>query len=247
MKIRVFLAAVISDTAFLWTCVFFYAFPLGWTLFSSAPLPTAGLTGLTKLSIGIPVFLSVLVSALIASVPKVRNPDRLFAAGGFLLAVSLGLMFYVSNSGFVAAMFLSGFFFRLGQRYRHREDLHAPILARICLGRQTPDRLFSMQPDEIVVELSATELLFRNPFYSPALASRFSLAALKSIEIVGPLGRRYVRCAQVDGSRPEVGPFQFEASAEARLASWLADKLPDTVTVQLREPAHFFETIRADY
>lgn len=241
MKIRAFLSAAMSDTAFLWTCVLFYAFPLGWTLLSSAPLPASGLTGLTKPLIGIPVFLSVLVSALIASVPNVRTPGRLFAAGGFLLAVSLGLMIYVANSGFVAAIFLSGQFFRLGQRYQNHQDIQTPILARICLSKHTESsRLFSMQAEEIVVELSETELIFRNPFYFPALASRFSLAALKSIEIVGSLGRRYVRCALVDGSRPEVGPFQFDAAAESELKSWLADKLPVTVAVQLREPTWLF-------
>ncbi len=106
------------DIGLLWVCVVLYAMPVFWPMFFEAPLPLAGARGLLAPWIGVPVWVALVTWTTIASHRAWCKPAALFGGAGFLGAVALGLLIYVSNSAFVGVFACSGALIRLGRQAR---------------------------------------------------------------------------------------------------------------------------------
>lgn len=104
-----------SELVVLWVLLALYAVPVVWPLLAQRDLPLAGMRGLLAPAIGVPVWLVLGASTIMASVPRLRTAERLYLACGFVSATALALGFYVTSGAFMGCVVAAGALGRLAR------------------------------------------------------------------------------------------------------------------------------------
>lgn len=85
----------------IWIATIWAGAPMFWHYWLKKPFFLFGATGLQSPHIGGPILFGTAIWAAILTAPEQRTSKNVYAAAGFLLAVSLGLALYVEHSGFL--------------------------------------------------------------------------------------------------------------------------------------------------